>query len=73
MLTALAAALAYLIATRALARNVFNPDASNRNALRTGLLGVLLHVGVHLRLWWLAGGADLHFFAALSLVAAWPC
>ncbi|MDP2185457.1 MAG: cytochrome c biogenesis protein CcsA [Xanthomonadales bacterium] len=69
MLTALAAALAYLIATRALARNVFNPDADNSSALRIGLLGALLHGALHARLWWLAGGADLHFFAALSLVA----
>lgn len=69
MLTALAAALAYLFATRALAANVFNPDADNRAGLRIGLLGVLLHGALHARLWWLAGGTDLHFFAALSLVA----
>lgn len=69
MLTALAAALAYLIATRALARNVFNPDADNSNALRLGLFGALLHGALHAQLWWRAGGADLHFFAALSLVA----
>ncbi len=69
MLTALAAALAYLIATRALARNVFNPDADNSNALRLGLFGVLLHGALHAQLWWRSGGADLHFFAALSLVA----
>lgn len=66
---AIAAALAYLIATRALARNVFDPDSDNSGALRLGILGTLLHVLVHARLWWQAGGADLHFFAALSLVA----
>src|SRR3546814_11474444 len=69
MLTSGAAALVYLIATRTLARNVFNPDADNSNALRIGLFGVLLHAALHVRLWWIAGGADLHFFAALSLVA----
>lgn len=69
MLTALAATLAYLIATRALARNVFNPGADNTSAVRIGLFGALLHGALHLQLWWQAGGADLHFFAAISLVA----
>jgi len=68
MWIALTAALAYLVATRALARNVFNPDSDNAGALRLGLLGALAHAFVHARIWWQAGGADLHFFAALSLV-----
>lgn len=69
MWIAIAAALAYLIATRALTRNVFDPDSDNTGALRLGLIGASLHALVHARLWWQAGGADLHFFAALSLVS----
>lgn len=69
MWIAITAVVAYLFATRALARNVFDPDSDNSGALRLGLLGAALHLLMHASVWWQAGGADLHFFAALSLVA----
>lgn len=63
------AAAAYLLAAGLLVRAV----AEGRGAARGGWLacavaGIALHATVHVLAWRQAGGADMHFFAALSLV-----
>jgi len=70
MTIVLIAAACYLLASGLLVRQVADgaPTAS-RGWLLPGMLGVLLHGAVHVIGWRDAGGADLHFFAALSLVA----
>lgn len=68
MMTALAAAAAYLIATQRLAAHVLRPDTAKSAALFTAFIAVLLHLAVHGDAWRSSGGPDLHFFAALSLV-----
>ena len=44
------------------------PDRRSRTWLLPAIAGVALHAVTHLLEWRGAGGADLHFFAALSLV-----
>jgi ABC-type uncharacterized transport system permease subunit len=70
MTIVLIAALLYLVAVALLVRTV---DREARRGLRAwhapALAAALLHGSYHLLAWRQAGGADLHFFAALSLVA----
>lgn len=60
--------LAYLLATVLLARQ--GPAATGRGRwLLPGVVAMLAHAGFHTATAWLSpGGADMHFFAALSLV-----
>lgn len=57
----------YLLAAALLVRSVAR-EQSSRAWLLPALAGVVLHAAVHARAWQAAGGTDLHFFAALSLV-----
>lgn len=60
---------AYLVAAGMLVRSVARDGARARGGwLAFALLGVALHATVHVLGWRQAGGADMHFFAALSLV-----
>ena len=66
--------LAYLIATALVARWVSaDEDARSagdrRMALVAAILAIAGHAGLHIAAWRSFGGPDLHFFAALSLVA----
>ena len=67
MTLVLIAALLYVAAAALLVRQLAQGSEA-RAWLAPALLGVLLHAAHHGRDWQLAGGADLHFFAALSLV-----
>lgn len=59
----------YLLAAGLVVRNVSGDGATRRNGwLAAATLAVVMHAGFHLSTWREAGGADLHFFAALSLV-----
>ena len=62
------AVIAYLLATVLLVRVVSRGDVAVRLWLWPGLLGVAAHAAYHVLAWREAGGADMHFFAALSLV-----
>lgn len=62
------AAIAYLLATALLVRALSRPAPAARSWLWPALAGVLAHAGYHVMAWRTAGGADMHFFAALSLV-----
>lgn len=65
----LIAVLGYLLATGALVRSVsLGPGDGSRLWLLPALAGVAAHAGFHVLAWRAAGGADMHFFAALSLV-----
>ncbi|CAN5636685.1 cytochrome c biogenesis protein CcsA [soil metagenome] len=70
MTIVLIAALLYLLAVGLLVRSV---EREPRRGLRAwhapALAAAILHGAYHLLAWRMAGGADLHFFAALSLVA----
>ena len=68
MTIVLIAAALYLLAAGLLVAQVARGTAATRGWLVAAVGGVLLHAGVHALTWRLAGGADLHFFAALSLV-----
>ena len=62
--------LAYAGASTLLARRALAGDAPARDAaLPLALAAIVLHAGWHLHGWRITGGPDLHFFAALSLVA----
>lgn len=64
--------LAYVGASLLLARRTLAgaASASTRNfALPLALVAMVLHAGWHLHGWHITGGPDMHFFAALSLVA----
>ncbi|KAF1696085.1 cytochrome C assembly family protein [Pseudoxanthomonas koreensis] len=66
----LIAVLAYLVATALLLRSVSRdrPDGG-AGWFWVALAAVLLHAGYHAQVAWrTAGGADLHFYSALSLV-----
>jgi len=58
----------YLIAAGLLVANVRRDNGQGRLWLLPAIAGVALHAGAHLLAWRATGGADLHFFAALSLV-----
>jgi ABC-type uncharacterized transport system permease subunit len=64
---AILAIASYLLAAALLVRSVVRNETT-RAWLLPALLGVVLHAVVHARAWQAAGGTDLHFFAALSLV-----
>jgi ABC-type uncharacterized transport system permease subunit len=66
-LPATLAIVCYLLGAALLVRSVAR-NASSRVWLLPALVGVVLHAVVHARAWQAAGGTDLHFFAALSLV-----
>ena len=71
MWTAYAAIVLYLIASALLLRAVVQDKvAASRSWLWPALAGVLLHGTYHLLVAWrTAGGPDMHFFSALSLVS----
>ncbi len=68
MTIVLIAALAYLAATALLVRAVARDEARSQFWLWPALVAVVAHAGYHVVAWRAAGGADMHFFAALSLV-----
>lgn len=65
---AVLASILYLLASHRLAGHARQPNPGSRRWLLLALPAVLLHAAVHIAAWRLLGGADLHFFAALSLV-----
>ncbi len=65
---ALLASVLYLLASHQLAGHAQQPNPGSRRWLLMAVPGLLLHAGVHVLAWRALGGADLHFFAALSLV-----
>jgi ABC-type uncharacterized transport system permease subunit len=65
----LLAALAYLIATAGLVRSLRSGATQTRAVLWLALPAMLLHAITHAMGWTHLHGPDLHFFAALSLVA----
>ncbi|MEP6634756.1 MAG: cytochrome c biogenesis protein CcsA [Luteimonas sp.] len=70
MTIVLIATLAYLIATAMLVREVARDDGRDARAwLVPALIAVGLHAAAHVSAWISTGGPDMHFFAALSLVA----
>lgn len=62
-------ALAYLLATATLIRSVRLGSSAARGALWLALPAIALHAATHAIGWAHLHGPDLHFFAALSLVA----
>ncbi|KGM53760.1 membrane protein [Lysobacter arseniciresistens ZS79] len=68
MTIVLIAALLYLTASALLVLNVRREDGHGRGWLVPAVAAVLLHATAHVLAWRTVGGADLHFFAALSLV-----
>lgn len=68
MTIVLIAVLAYLGATAWLVRAVARDHAGARGWLWPALAGLCAHAAYHVLAWRGAGGADMHFFAALSLV-----
>lgn len=69
MTIVLIAAGLYLLAALLLVRNAVRDDAaSSRSWLLPALVAAILHGTVHVLAWREVGGADLHFYAALSLV-----
>ncbi len=73
MTIVLIAALLYLLASALLVRDVMqdvarDADGRSRLWLLPAIAAALLHATAHLLGWREAGGPDLHFFAALSLV-----
>ncbi len=68
MTIVLIAALLYLTASALLVLNVRREAGHGRNWLVPAVLAILLHATAHVLAWRMVGGADLHFFAALSLV-----
>ena len=68
MTIVLIAVVLYLVAAGWLVREVARGEARAVPWAFVALVAVALHAAHHARDWQLAGGADLHFFAALSLV-----
>ncbi|HEU4812681.1 MAG TPA: cytochrome c biogenesis protein CcsA [Xanthomonadaceae bacterium] len=68
MTVVLIAAALYLLAAGLLVAQVARGTAATRGWLVAAVAGVVLHAVHHARDWQVAGAADLHFFAALSLV-----
>ncbi|MEO6171070.1 MAG: cytochrome c biogenesis protein CcsA [Lysobacter sp.] len=69
MTIVLISTLLYLFSTGLLVANFHRSDAAGRGWLPPAIGGVVLHAGTHLAAWNGLGGADMHFYAALSLVA----
>ena len=63
------AALAYLGAAAGLVRRLRAGEPGDRASLALALVGIALHAVAHALSWHRAQGAELHFVAALSLVA----
>lgn len=68
MTIVLIAILLYLAAAGLLVANVRRDSGHGRAWLVLAAIGVGLHAATHLLAWRGSGGADMHFFAALSLV-----
>ncbi len=68
MTMVLIALAAYLVATVLLVVDLRRESREGWTWLAVAGVAVLLHAGVHLLAWRNSGGADMHFFAALSLV-----
>lgn len=68
MLPTLAAVLFYLVATAMLVRDVAR-GSGGRAWMLPAALAVLDHAWLHVETWHAGGAPDMHFFAALSLVA----
>ncbi|MGQ4659039.1 cytochrome c biogenesis protein CcsA [Lysobacter sp. F6437] len=68
MTIVLIAILLYLAAAGLLVANVRRDRGPGRTWLVLAAIGVGLHAAAHLLAWRGTGGADMHFFAALSLV-----
>ncbi len=68
MTIVLIAIVLYLVAAGLLVRNVARDPRPSRVWLLPAVVAVALHTVVHAQAWQAGGGADLHFFAALSLV-----
>ena len=68
MTIVLIAAVLYLAASTLLVVNVRREDGHGRAWLLPALVAMVLHGAAHVLAWRAIGGADLHFFAALSLV-----
>lgn len=68
MTIVLIAVAAYLGATALLVRSVARDEAGPGFWLAPALAGLLAHGAQHVLAWRGAGGADMHFFSALSLV-----
>ena len=68
-LVALLAATLYLAATAGLVRALRTDPDSGRGAFWLALPAIGLHAAAHALGWARLAGPDLHFFAALSLVA----
>lgn len=58
---------AYLLAAGLLVGQVARSSPATHGWLLPAVAGVVLHAAHHVRDWQVAGGADLHFYAALSL------
>ena len=60
----------YLLSAGLLARHLGRAESAIANAVwLPAILAICLHGGTHVWIWRDAGGANLHFFSALSLVA----
>jgi ABC-type uncharacterized transport system permease subunit len=68
MTITLIAIVLYLLATGWLVRALVRGDSTPRGWTLPAALALVAHAGFHLAAWRAAGGLDLHFFAALSLV-----
>ena len=68
MTIVLIALAAYLTATVLLVMDLRRESRQGWTWLAVATLAVLLHAGAHVLAWRSIGGADMHFFAALSLV-----
>src|SRR3546814_7072901 len=68
MTIVLIALVAYFAATALLVVDLRRERREGWSWLGAATLAVLLHACVHLLAWRDSGGADMHFFAALSLV-----
>ena len=67
MTIVLIAIAAYLLAAGLLVAQVARDSRTTHGWLLPAVAGVVLHAAHHVRDWQVAGGADLHFYAALSL------
>jgi ABC-type uncharacterized transport system permease subunit len=68
MTIVLIASVLYVTAAAILVAGVVRDRGGAQAWLLPGVLAMVLHAAAHLQAWRAAGGADLHFFAALSLV-----
>ncbi|WP_222564065.1 cytochrome C assembly family protein [Novilysobacter antarcticus] len=69
MTIVLISVLLYLLATGLLVANFAGREAAGRGWLMPATGALLLHASTHMAAWRGIGGADMHFYAALSLVS----